>query len=117
MDYLELKNKRLPNALQANLLENQILKKFPMDHPLTSQISYKAVFPNYTAPEDSCRGEEALKSQSCILTGKTPTQTDPIIVANKQSGKPWRHEIRYEKLPSQKQGLWYNDKELYHVCK
>ncbi len=76
----------MENALKQNLLEKQIEKKFPMNHPMTSQISYKAVFPDYVAPEDALRGEAALKTYSFIMNGHTPTQADPVIVVNKTSG-------------------------------
>jgi hypothetical protein len=119
---LELSNVRsndqlVPGSLKENLLPKQIMRKFPLNHPLTSQISYKAVFPSYTAPEDACRGEHALKSPSAMLNGQTPAQASPTIVVNKISGKPWRHEVRFEALPSQQHGQWYPDKELYHVIR
>lgn len=84
-----------------------------MNHPMTSQISQKAVFPDFVAPEDPYRGQQAL--QTSLLNPKTPAQSDPTTVVNKTSGKPWRHEIRHEKMPSKKHGVWFNDKEYYQV--
>ena len=105
----------MQNVYKENLLEKQINKKFPMEHPLTSQISYKALFPNFTAPEDEKQGEIAVHLSKYILNDQTPAQVDNTIVVNKFSGKPFRHEIRFQTLPTQKNGKWYNDKELYHV--
>ena len=99
---------------KENLLEKKILKKFPMEHPFTSQISYKALLPNFTAPEDAKRGDAAINSKS-ILQKQTPAQVPPTIVNQKNSGKAWRHEIQYPALPTQQAGVWYYDKELYHV--
>lgn len=105
----------MKGVYKENLLEKQIPRKFPMEHPMTSQISYKAVFPSFTAPEDVNQGEAALHFSKYILNEQTPSQVDKTIVVNKFSGKPWRHEIRLQTLPTQKNGKWYNDKELYHV--
>ncbi|CAF0732237.1 unnamed protein product [Brachionus calyciflorus] len=118
---IELSNVRTNDQLmlapfKENLLEKKILKKFPMEHPFTSQISYKALFPNFTAPEDSKRGEVALNSK-VFLQKQTPAQVPPTIVNQKNSGMPWRHEIQYPSLPTQQAGVWYNDKELYHLPK
>lgn len=99
---------------KENLLNKKILKKFPMEHPLTSQISYKALLPNFTAPEDAKRGDAAINSKS-ILQKQTPAQVPPTIVNQKNSGKAWRHEIQYPALPTQQAGVWYYDQELYHV--
>jgi hypothetical protein len=116
---LELSNIRsndqlVPCPQKENLLKKQIDKKFPANHPLTSQISYKKVFPNFTAPENSTKGEQALTT-SIAHNQFTPAQVDNTIVVNKISGKPYRHEIRYLNQPGQANGLWYYDKEYYHV--
>jgi len=105
----------MKSIYKENLLEKQIPRKFPMEHPMTSQISYKAVFPSFTAPEDENEGEVALHLSKFILNEQTPAQVDKTIVVNKFSGKPFRQEIRLQTLPTQKHGKWYNDKELYHV--
>lgn len=99
---------------KENLLDKKILQRFPLNHPLTSQISLKALFPNFTSPEDPSQGDRALNAKS-LHDKQTPAQVEHSIVVNKQSGKPWRHEIHYPPLPSQQPGLWYNDKEFYHV--
>lgn len=104
----------VPKALETDLLVQQIRKKFPMMHPLTSQTSYKRVFPNFTAPEDLHRGQTAVTAP-LTYNDQTPAQVDKIEVKKKISGQPWRHEIRYQTQPGQANGLWYNDQELYHV--
>jgi hypothetical protein len=85
-----------------------------MTHPLTSQISYKRVFPNFTTPEDPRKGDAAL-SENLTYNDYTPAQVDNTIVVKKISGNPYRHEIRYQTLPNQPNGLLYNDNEYYHV--
>lgn len=104
----------MPAPFKENLLGKKILKKFPMEHPLTSQISLKAVFPNFTAPEDTNCGDLALNSKNPI-NRQTPAQVPKTIVNQKNSGKPWRHEVQYLQLPTQQSGVWYYDNELYHV--
>lgn len=99
---------------KENLLEKKILKKFPMEHPFTSQISLKAVFPNFTAPEDTKRGDLALNYKNSI-NKQTPAQVPKTIVNQKNSGKAWRHEVQNLQLPTQQPGVWYYDNELYHV--
>lgn len=74
-----------------NLLEKQTGKKFPMNHPLTSQISQKALFPDFVAPEDVHKGEEALNAT--ILSGRTPKKFDPVTVVNKSSGRKIANRI------------------------
>ncbi|RNA40418.1 hypothetical protein BpHYR1_013636 [Brachionus plicatilis] len=101
---------------KENLLDKKILKKFPMEHPFTSQISLKAIFPNFTAPEDAKRGQLALNSKT-IINKQTPAQIPPTIVNQKNSGMAWRHEIQYPHLPTQQSGVWYYDNELYHLPK
>jgi hypothetical protein len=108
-------NDQLMSApLKEDLLASQIMRKFPMSHPLTSQISYKRVFPNFTPPEDPKKGDAALNS---VLTYNdyTPAQVDKTVVVKKISGMPYRHEIRYQTQPNQPNGLWYTDKDYYHV--
>ena len=75
----------MSNALQDNLVEKQVGRKFPMDHPMASQISQKALFPDFTSPEDPYHGEEALRAS--LLNKKTPAQVDPVTVVNKSSGR------------------------------
>lgn len=105
----------MSSPLKENLLQKQIQNKFPMEHPLTSQISYKALFPSYTAPEDEKRGDVAVHQTKYIIHDQTPAQVDKTAVLSKFSGGPWRHEVRYQTLPTQKSGLWYYDKEYHHV--
>lgn len=105
----------MPAPLKEDLLRKQIQKKFPMNHPFTSQISYNALFPNYTAPEDFKKGEGALTASPYIFSEQTPAQVDDTVVVAKNSGKAWRHEIRYPTLPTQRHGVWYNDQEYVHV--
>jgi len=80
-------------------------------------MSNSALFPNFTAPEDSKKGEAMLRSSSHIFDTQTPAQVEDTIVVDKNHGTPWRHEIKYLNLPTQKRGLWYNDEHLYHVPK
>lgn len=104
----------MSKPLEENLLDKQIQKKTLMNHPFTSQISYKALFPNLVPPEDAEKGELALKSPS-LTNGNLPKQVENYRVVSKFSGQPYRHEIRYTTLPSQQQGQLYYDKEYYHV--
>ena len=104
----------MPSALKENLLEKQIMRKFPMMHPFTSQTSYKRILPNFTAPEDQNKGDVALNTK-LTYNDYTPAQVDKTTVQKKISGNPWRHELRYLTLPNHPNGLWYNDKDLYHV--
>ena len=97
------------------MLEKQIQHPFPMQHPFTSHMSNSALFPNYTAPEDSKRGEQALRSTVHILDPQTPAQAEENIVVEKTHGFPWRHEIKTLTLPTQKKGVWYPDEHYYHV--
>jgi hypothetical protein len=104
----------MPKPLEENLLDVQNPKKTVMNHPFTSQISYKALFPNFVPPEDGEKGELALKSPS-LTNCNLPKQVENYQVMSKFSGQPYRHEIRYTALPSQQQGQLYYDKEYYHV--
>ena len=96
-----------------NLLQNP--NPFPMQHPFYSQISNKAVFPDYIAPEDTKRGESLIRSNSKSITVETKAAPEPMIVLSKQAGFPYRHELRLEQIPSQKQGAWWVDNEQYQV--
>ena len=111
---LFLIKKRVPNTLSVNFVDQGIKQKFPGSHPLTSQISYKAVFPNFIAPEDVKQGDRALNAKPFVNNPQAPAQVEKTIVVNKQSGKPYRHEIKLITVPSKQSGLWYNDKEYYH---
>ena len=86
-----------------------------MQHPLYSQISNKAVFPDYIAPEDTKRGENIIRSTTKSITVETKAAPEPMIVLSKQGGFPYRHELRIEQLPSQKAGAWWIDNEQYQV--
>lgn len=97
------------------MLEKQIKQPFPMQHPFTSHMSQSALFPNYTAPEDSKRGENMLRSTTNIMDPQTPAQIEDSIVVEKTHGTPWRHEIKTLNLPTQRRGVWFNDDQYYHV--
>ena len=102
-----------PLELNMNLLQNP--NPFPMQHPFYSQISNKAVFPDYIAPEDTKRGEKLICSNTKSITAETKAAPEPMIVISKQAGFPYRHELRLEQMPSQKQGAWWIDNEQYQV--
>lgn len=104
-----------PRPLELDVKHYQNSHPFPMQHPLASQISNKAVFPDYVAPEDPKRGENGLRSTTKSISVETKAHPDPVIVVSKTAGNPWRHEIRYEPIPSQREGAWWGDKELYQV--
>lgn len=119
---LELSNVRMndqlmPSAFKVNMLDNQIQKPFPMQHPFTSHMSYNALFPSYVAPEDPKRGEVMLKCNSMIYDVQTPSKVDDTVIAKKTRGFPWRQEIQQLQLPTQRRGTWYDDKQYYHVPK
>lgn len=103
--------------MSINFLDNGIKQKFPSSHPFTSQISYKAVFPNFIAPEDAKQGDKSLNAKPFVNNPQAPAQVEKTIVVNKQSGKPYRHEIKLISAPSKQSGVWYNDKEYYHNLK
>jgi hypothetical protein len=114
--YIYSFNLSVPNSLTVNFVNENINNKFPGSHPLTSQISYKALFPNYIAPEDANKGDFALNAKP-FINSQTPAQVEKTIVINKQSGKPYRHEIKLLNVPSRREGVWYNDQEYYHYPK
>jgi hypothetical protein len=89
-----------------------------MSHPLTSQISYKALFPSFVPPEDVTRGDHALRLAGVnghILNSQAPSQPPPVQVVKKQSGNAYRHEIITQQLPTKRQGLHQPENEYYHV--
>lgn len=119
---LELSNVRvndqlMPSPYKINMLDKQIQQPFPMQHPFTSHMSYNALFPSYIAPEDPKRGEVMLKCNSMIYDVQTPSKVDDTIIAKKTHGFPWRQEIQQLQLPTQRKGIWYEDKQYYHVPK
>ena len=107
----------MPSPFTENMLEKQIQQPFPMDHPWTSHIAYTAMFPSYTAPEDTKRGEQALKNPGHIIDVQTPAHIDSNLVVGKTFGNPWRHEVKFANLPTQRKGVWFPDQQLYHVIK
>lgn len=98
--------------MQVNMLESQAKMPFPMSHPLQSQISYKSLFPNFVSSEDPKRGQPAFTG---IIGEQAPAQIDKMELVKKTSGFPFRHEVRYNTLPTQRSAALYNDKELYQV--
>lgn len=102
----------MPSPFKEDIKEYQINRPFPMMHPLQSQISYKAVFPNYVAPEDPKQGDLPPHS---IISEQTPAQIDPTVIVKKVSGNPWRHELVKPTLPTQRVPATYADKEYYQV--
>ncbi len=105
----------MPSPFKINMLEKQIRQPFPMQHPFTSHMSYNALFPSYIAPEDAKRGEAMLKSISNIYDVQTPSNVDNTVVVKKTKGFPWRQEIQQLQLPTQRRGVWFEDKQYYHV--
>lgn len=119
---LELSNVRvndqlMPGPFKINMLEKQIQAPFPMQHPYTSHMSYNALFPSYTAPEDAKRGEVMLKCDSMIKDVQTPSRVDDTLIIKKTKGFPYRQELQQLQLPTQRRGIWYEDKQYMHVPK
>ena len=56
-----------------------------------------------------------LKSISNIYDVQTPSNVDKTVVVKKTHGFPWRHEIQQLQLPTQRRGVWFEDKQYYHV--
>jgi hypothetical protein len=107
----------MPGIYKINMLEKQIQKPFPMQHPYTSQMSYNALFPSFTAPEDAKAGEVMLKCESMIYDVNTPSKVDDTVVIKKTHGFPYRQELQQLQLPTQRRGIWYEDKQYYHLPK
>jgi hypothetical protein len=83
---------------KINLTPLQIPLKFPSNHPFSSHISAKAVFPN----------------ASVNLNDRPSTDTDPYIVTHKIRGNPFRREVHYHGLRRQQNSQW-PDKQYMQV--
>lgn len=106
-----------PKLFELDMNEYQISQPFPMKHPFASHIVEKVMFPSFTAPEDPQHGEDILRSTTKIITKETRAQPEEMRLEQKISGFPYRKEVLKLKLPTQKNGYWQVDKQLYQNLK
>lgn len=90
---------RIPPPQRSNGLSAQeIPLKFPSNHPFTSHISEKAVFPDPNSDENN----------------RPSTDLEPYIVTHKVRGNPFRREVHFQGFVRNEKTKW-PDKQYMQV--
>ncbi|CAF3642039.1 unnamed protein product [Rotaria sp. Silwood1] len=98
---VRINDELIPAALHTtDITPHQIPLKFPSNHPFSSHISEKALFPN----------------ASVNIDDQPSTYMDPYIVTHKIRGNPFRREVHYQGLQQQlHRNFKWPDKQYMHL--
>ncbi|CAF1100618.1 unnamed protein product [Rotaria sordida] len=98
---VRINDELIPASLHTtDITPHQIPLKFPSNHPFSSHISEKALFPN----------------ASINIDDRPSIDKDPYIVTHKIRGNPFRREVHYQGLQRERhRNLKWPDKQYMHL--